>query len=156
MLQNLLLPNRFKKIGWFIFIPSFILGLLIVFFNFSPFYFDVSSLGAYFSLAEEQWNKILEKSNIYAVVGSLFIIGGLFVGFSKEKKEDEFISQIRLSSLLWAVILNYILLLIGFLCFYGFAFLNIVVYNMFTVLIIFIFRFNYILLSKSKKMTNAE
>jgi hypothetical protein len=67
------------------------------------------------------------------------------VGFSKEKNEDEFIANLRLSSLLWAVLVNYGLLLLAFVFVYGFPFLNVMVYNMFTVLIIFIARFNYIL-----------
>lgn len=81
-----MLPSRFRKIGWFILIPSIILCFLIVFFSFSSFYFDVSTLGAYFSLTPEQTGKILEKSNIYIFLGALLAIGGLFVLLSKEKK----------------------------------------------------------------------
>jgi uncharacterized membrane protein len=72
------------------------------------------------------------------------------VGFSKEKNEDEFITNLRQSSLYWAVIVNYILLLFAFVFLYGIAFLNVMLYNMFTILIIFIVRFNYVLYRTSK------
>lgn len=84
------------------------------------------------------------------IIGVLLIVGALFVGFSREKKEDEFIANLRLSSLLWAVYVNYILLLLSLLFVYGTAFLTVMMYNMFTVLIIFIVRFNYVLYKNSK------
>ena len=46
--------------------------------------------------------------------------------------------------------INYILLLLAFLFVYGTDFLIVMIYNMFTVLIIFIVRFNYILYKNSK------
>jgi hypothetical protein len=84
------------------------------------------------------------------LVGVLFIIGGVMVGFSKEKREDEFIANLRLSSLLWSVWVNYLLLLLAFILVWDMSFLNVMVYNMFTILIIFIVRFNYILFKNSK------
>src|SRR5438034_604935 len=53
------------------------------------------------------------------IVGAGFLIGALLVSFSKEKNEDEFIAEIRLSSLLWAVCVSYTLLLVAFLFVYG-------------------------------------
>ena len=90
------------------------------------------------------------------VVGILFIVGAIFVAFSKEKREDEFIANLRLSSLLWAVFVNYLLLIISFAFIYGSAFLNVMIYNMFTVLIIFIARFNYILYKNSKSAADEK
>jgi hypothetical protein len=80
----------------------------------------------------------------------------MFVGFSKEKREDEFIEKIRLSSLLWAVWVNYGLLTLGFLFFFNMAFIYVMVYNMFTVLIIFIVRFNYILYKNNKTVLDEK
>ena len=80
----------------------------------------------------------------------------MFVGFSKEKREDEFIAKLRLSSLLWAVWVNYVLLLFAFLFVYGTSFLTVMIYNMFTVLIIFIVRFNYILYKNAKSVSDEK
>jgi hypothetical protein len=90
------------------------------------------------------------------IVGASFIVGALLVGFTKEKNEDEFIANIRSSSLLWAVSVNYILLFIAFICVYGSAFLSVMIYNMFTVLLIFIIRFNYILYRNAKSVSDEK
>jgi hypothetical protein len=45
----------------------------------------------------------------------------------------------------WAVLVNYLLLFIANWTVYGFNFLNVMIYNMLTVLIIFIVRFHFVL-----------
>jgi ABC-type Fe3+-siderophore transport system permease subunit len=90
------------------------------------------------------------------IIGVLFITGALLVGFSREKREDEFIAGIRLSSLLWAVAVNYLLLLLAFIFIYGTPFLDVMLYNMFTVLILFIARFHYMLYKNSKPLTDEK
>ncbi len=90
------------------------------------------------------------------IIGILFIVGALLVSFSKEKFEDEFIANLRQTSLLWAVLVNYILLLLAFIFIYGTPFFSVMVYNMFTVLIIFIIRFNYVLYRNSKSVLSEK
>ena len=75
----------------------------------------------------------------------------MLIAFAKEKVEDEFISKLRLTSLLWAISINYILLLIGILTVYGLDFLNVLFYNMFTPLVIFIIRFNFLYYKYSRE-----
>jgi hypothetical protein len=158
MSNKLLLPNRYKKIGWLILIPSTILGLISAYNEFGATWiwcrvFAIANDGKdgnyiYFSF---------RNTNITnTVIGALFIIGAMLVSFSKEQNEDEFIAEIRLSSLLWAVCVSYILLLIAFLLVYGSPFLDVMVYNMFTALIIFIVRFNYILYRNSKMVHDEK
>ena len=154
----LLLPNRYKKIGWLIFIPTTIFGIII-----RPLTSEKTTLSAWvFSLfSGDSLSKSKSFSFIYTdvtdtVVGILFIVGGLLIGFSKEKNEDEFIASLRQSSLLWAVLVNYILLLFCFVFIYGMAFFDVMVYNMFTVLIIFIGRFNYVLYRNFKSMAREK
>lgn len=147
MTKQLLLPNRFKRIGWFILIPSLVAGIFS-----SATGFEVEWLNArVFSLFNDD---LFESSKHFSLIttnvtntliGILFLAGALMVSFSKEKQEDEFIANLRLSSLLWSVWVNYGLLLIAFIFVYGLAFFSVMVYNMFTILIIFIIRFNYIL-----------
>lgn len=87
---------------------------------------------------------------------SLMIIGGVLTCFAKEKVEDEFISNLRLNSLLWAIFINYVLLLIGVILIYGVDFFNILLYNIFTPMIIFLIRFNYLLLKNSRLRIHEE
>lgn len=158
MSYKLLLPNKYKKLGWYLMIPAAIVGLYLSFSNFNGFEIN-GKMFALFSdkdLGKSQFFSIVETDFTNTIVGVLFIIGALLVGFSKEKNEDEFIANLRLSSLLWAVLVNYLLLLLCFLFIYDFAFLNVMVYNMFTVLIIFIIRFNYILYKNAQTVPDEK
>ena len=68
----------------------------------------------------------------------------LFIAFSKEKIEDERVAQIRLDSLHFAVYLNYAVLAIQVIFVHGTAFLDVMVYNMFSVLLLFIIRYRVV------------
>lgn len=158
MLQKLLLPHRYKKIGWWIVFPTTILGIILILTDFEGFAFN-TNVFAFFNgeiLGKGDFFSFIYTNVTNTIVGVLFIAGALLVGFSKEKIEDEFIGSLRQSSLLWAVLVNYILLLISFVFIYGTAFLSVMLYNMFTVLLIFIIRFNYVLYHNSKSMPGEK
>ncbi len=158
MKSKLLLPNRYKKLGWIILIPATILGLVLAYNEFGCDWL----WGKVFAIANEgtelhyKYFTFTNTNITNTVIGSLFIIGALLVSFSKEKYEDEFIAELRLSSLLWAVCVSYLLLLIAFVLVYGTPFMDVMVYNMFTVLIIFIIRFNYLMYKNAKTITDEK
>jgi hypothetical protein len=158
MPSKLLLPNRFKIIGWCLLIPSTILGLIMTLASYEVPWLNARVFAMFNDpfLGKGQSFVFITTNITNTVVGILFIIGALFAGFSKEKKEDEFIANLRLSSLLWAVWVNYILLLLAFAFIYGTSFFTVMMYNMFTVLIIFIVRFNYILNKNSKPVPDEK
>ncbi|MEO6820087.1 MAG: hypothetical protein ABI266_03810 [Ginsengibacter sp.] len=158
MINKMLLPNRYKIIGWIIFIPTAILGLFL-----SVTDFDGLSLNAkVFALinseffGKRQFFTFITTDITGTIVGILFILGALLIGFSKEKNEDEFIAKLRQSSMLWAILINYILLIFCLVFIYGSAFYSVMLYNMFTVLVIFIFRFNYVLYTSTKSMSDEK
>ena len=97
--------------------------------------------------------KIIENSILDELISLAIIIGGLIVGFSKEKIEDEFIYKLRKDSLVWALLFNYMVLVFAILFIYDFTFFDVLVFNMFTPLIFFIVRFNFL---KHKSGTNEE
>jgi len=165
MNKYLLLPHRFKAIGWCILIPATMAGVYLIaksfevtwlrttvfsFFGHDGFVHNGNSLTGNHNFS------FITVDVTLSLVGFLFIMGGLMVSFSKEKTEDEFISNLRLSSLLWSVWVNYVLLLIAFVFIWNFDFLSVMVYNMFTILIIFIIRFNFILYKNSKMATDEK
>jgi hypothetical protein len=156
MTHSLLFPHKYKRVGWFILIPSFILGLIHIFTHREEASLQTKVLSIFPDMNSEKYFQLIEVNLYYTILGIFFIVGAMLVGFSKEVKEDEYIAQERLSSLLWAVFVNYALLLIAFIFVYNFKFLDIMVYNMFTVLIFFIFRFNFILFKHRKDLSNAE
>lgn len=153
MENKLLLPNGFKKPGWFIMVPAMIAGVFLSFHGYEADWLNVKV----FALFDSDFNgsrfcQFIDDNITNELVGLLFLTGAFFVAFSKEKTEDEFIAKLRLSSLLWAVCVNYVLLFLTFIFVYGLSFYSMMIYNMFTVLIFFIVRFNYILYRNSKTM----
>jgi hypothetical protein len=158
MSGKLLLPTKFKIPGWCLLIPATILGIILSFTDFETGWLHAKVFAIFNDdiFVKSQLFSFIETDITNTVVGILFIVGAMFVGFSKEKREDEFIAKLRLSSLLWAVWVNYVLLFLSFLFVYGTAFLTVMIYNMFTVLIIFIVRFNYILYKNSKTVSDEK
>lgn len=145
----LLLPNRFKRAGWFIFLPSLVLGLVslsgITNFQIS---LPVIYNSGFLNDGEQGFLKTAEIDLFPNLFGILIIIGGILVGFSKEKIEDEYISTLRLKSVFWSLLMTYAAILILFLTVFGTAFFTLMILIMFLPLVLYVFRFNYLLLKK--------
>ncbi len=158
MKTNFLFPNKFKKIGWIIFIPVFILSILWVIFEFEPEFLDVSVISLFNDefLQDMQIMIIIENNIADEILGILLIVSSLLIAFSKERNEDEFISKIRLESLVWATYVNYAILILAFIFIYNMIFFWVAVFNMFTILIFFIIRYNWALYKLKKSMSHEE
>jgi len=142
MRSKLLLPHRFKWIGIFLFIPFLILGLLNRYNS-----FQIEALNFYFE-GGSIFRPVQNLTDELALTGS--IISLLMVAFAREKQEDEFINHTRLESWQWAVLINFLMLIIATWVFYDEAYIDVMMYNLLTPLIIFIIRFNWVL-SKNKR-----
>lgn len=131
-----LIPNRFKIGGWVVLIPSIVLGIIHLFNDtFMWEALDWSVPWYWFNAPSDNFtNELLML---------LVLFSALIVAFSKTKEEDEYVQKIRLDSLVWSMYLNYGIVFLGIVGVYGFAFLNVLVFNLFTPLFIFIARFNY-------------
>ncbi len=158
MKQFIILPNHFKKIGWFILVPSLILGVYIVAtgYEFDWLEAKVFAIISDRSLSDREYFRFMDTNITNTLTGVLCIVGAMMVGFSREKIEDEYIAGIRLSSLLWAVGVNYLLLLLAFLFIYDSPFMDVMVYNMFTILLLFIARFNFVLYKNAKYVPDEK
>ncbi|MFC4261319.1 hypothetical protein ACFOWM_00385 [Ferruginibacter yonginensis] len=152
----ILFPHRYKKIGWLIAVPSFIMGLIIIFTDYESPLLNGTMVSIFPTLSSSGYFSNVSVNFTNTIIGAAFLIGCMLVAFSKEKIEDEFIAKMRLSSLIWAVFINYILLLVGFIIVYDIAFINVMLYNMYTVLIIFIIRFHYLLFKNAHILKYAE
>ena len=142
MRSKLLLPSRFKWIGLCLFIPFLIVGILN---RYNGFQFD------FLTIVREHnsiLNPVQNLTDELALTGS--IISLLMIAFAKEKHEDEFIYHSRLESWEWAVLINFLLLLVACWIFYNEAFIDVMMYNLLTPLIIFIIRFNWVLIRNKR------
>lgn len=154
MKTNYLFPNKFKIYGWIILIPAAIVGVLSLIYEIqlSALEFEVPALFIDEFMGEKSFVGTVVNNIFNEIIGVLIILSSILVAFSKEKNEDEYISKIRLDSLVWAVYVNYVILLFALLFIYDYSFMFVMIFNMFTILIFFIIRF-YWQLNKLKKQS---
>ncbi len=147
MTTQFLLSHRFKFIGWCLAIPSLIWLVLV-------FIFDMDFL-SFLKYDKEVWFKMSNESFSDEVFCISFLIGMLLIAFSAEKIEDERVQRLRLEAFQWAVLANSLILMLAVLLIYDFAFFVVMEYNMFTTLIIFILRFQYLIWRDSKTIAES-
>jgi len=148
MKSRFLLPTHYRKIGWVIFIPFLILGIFSLHMEFEFEWLDFKVRSGDGNIFD---NPAVENfTNELASIGVL--IGLIFIAFAREKVEDEFMMKLRLESLVIAVLVNYVLLFFAILFVYGLDFIFVWVYNMYTVLILFIARFYWVKRRESKML----
>ena len=156
MNTSFLFPNRFKVIGWLLFIPSFIFGIVA---RVLPLDFENYLTLKVFAIYEQGFFSkntffgFIENGFLDEILLSFLIIGSILIGFSKLKVEDEFIAKIRYESLVWATYFNFGMLLFTTLFIFGGAYFDVMILNVFSMLFFFIIRFHYIIfkLQKSEK-----
>ena len=146
-----LLPNKFKKPGMILLTVFVVLGLFFTIFDWQPEFLNVR----WFSLFPD--DLLGSKNNLMDEILSVgIILSGLMAGFSREKEEDEYISRIRLNALVWAVYVNYAILLLAIIFISGTAFLSVMIYNMFTTILFFIIRYQWLLYRGRKEAGDEE
>lgn len=153
-----LLPHRFKWMGFLL------LGLAVLWAFLEA---DATALPSFLNArvpalmgsgahSETVWFTTVRVNLTYTLQGVLFVVGGLLVAFSREPQEDEYLLQLRLSAFQWAVFANYAVLLVLFLGVYGIDFLYLLSYQLYTVLVLFILRFHYLLYTNRNSMTDEK
>lgn len=163
MKKSYLFPTYFKKIGWVITLSNLILLLInglidnieLKFQMFAFYGSDVSKLFVQDS-GETGFFHVVETSYFTTLFPILFILGLIFVAFSKHKNEDEYISKIREQSLVWSMIVGYLIFILLTLFLYGTVYIAVIMYDIYLFLILFIFKFNFELYRLKKSLRNEE
>lgn len=136
-----LLPFNVKRLGWIILLPALFLGIMVLYWEFAIPGFEITvPYGTTLFAGKPLVNNLTDE-----LVAIIIVVALVLIAFSEEKEEDEWVSKIRLESLQWSVYANYILLILAILFVYDIYFFQALVYNMYTILILFILRFNYVL-----------
>lgn len=139
MRSKFLLAPKFKVIGWVMLLIFLALGILVYFFDFR---IDALTIKPD-TRSGNLFDNMVNFTDEIALTG--IIVALLFISFAKERNEDEFINHTRLESWQAAIFINYILLLIAVWLIHGTRFLDVMMYNMLTIPLIFIIRFHYVL-----------
>ena len=154
MQTRFLFPHRYKRLGWALALVGLALGLLEMYgaLHLPPL------LGWLPSLVGDLPNSVnghavRDNHDLYAV---LFIIGGLLAACSRERREDEYIGQIRLDSLLWALYAYSALLVAAFVLVSGTEFFAVMTYALFAPLLLFMLRFHLALYRSAHPASHDE
>lgn len=151
MYKQLLLPSKYSFIEYFLFIPAAIAHLFFTKYNSDQLWRvkfpvivndEILKTAVYF--------KFTEVPLFNTIFGILALTGLVFIAFAKVKHEDEYTNSLRLNSWQWSVLINCFLLLFCFLFIYGLPFFAVMFYNMYSILLIFIIRFKYLLYKNNK------
>ena len=159
MKRSYLLPSGFRKAGWCMFIPGVILGLLYL-------------TGEYPAWLELGGTKALalfdgfSDTNTFSVTFNdswteefiiiLLAIALQFIGFSREKDEDECIANIRMNALVWAITVNTLLLIASTLLIFGLPYLTFMSIYMFSLMVLFIAKYQWLIYRFRKNSSNDE
>lgn len=151
MKDSLLLPNKYRRIGYTL-LPFAIAWLVLSsFFNISLFSFlrinqaGTESHGFFSSSEDFPWSKNFSADLNGTIAITLTLVALFLVAFSKEKKEDEYVSSVRLKAFQISIYMNYIILAVATVLVYGFSYLMVIEINLFTIPIIFILVYNYLI-----------
>ncbi|WP_297764628.1 hypothetical protein [uncultured Muriicola sp.] len=143
-MKNYLFPNRFKTLSGWVFYLSLITGFIL--WNTDAFdnylVIPVPDLFGTDGLFDRGsgWMKNGVLDELFTV---LIIVSGLIHSFSKEKVEDELIGKLRLDSLIWSLYINYGLVIIATLLIYDIIYFNVLIFNLFTVILFFNLRLRF-------------
>ena len=138
MNKNYLFPHRFRIIGWVLAIVA-VAGYLCL----PEFHFKMPSLyfDTFFDDENESGFFRMARTNSLSIAMILLTIGLLFIGFSKEKVEDEFVQYLRAQSLIWATYVTATLFIATTLLIYGIAYIYVPFLVFYVFLILFIIKF---------------
>ncbi len=144
MLSKIHLPHRFQWIGWVLFVLSAVLAFMTLSFEFE--WLEIANIRkpGIFSNSDENF------TNEVAVI--LLFISLFSIAFTKEKKEDEYIQKIHLDSILFAAYGYFILNIIGAMLFYGFNFFSFLLLNMYSIPLLFIARFRWVMFCQRQSL----
>ena len=129
MKKNYLFPHYFQWIGLAIAVISFVALCVGPNMDFS---IRMPALYNGFRMAD---------TGMFSIAMPLLIIGLIFLGFSKEKVEDEFVQYLRSQSLIWSTYVTAGLFILGTLLIYGITYLLIPYMVFFVFLLLFILKF---------------
>jgi hypothetical protein len=158
MKTHFLFPRQFRKIGWLLFVPALIVAFAVAFTG-----LDIENMltTKVFAIVDDGlfqptgFFRFNQNSIADEILLAMLMIGGILIGFSKQNNEDEFIGRIRYESLVWATYFNFAILLLATLLVYGTHYFEVLVANVFTLLLFFVIRF-HVMLYKLSKTTGDE
>ncbi len=137
-MKNLLLPYPWKVFGVLLALSGSILAVLYIWFDFR---FTMPVFAVFSSFMETKMLVTFRTNFADELILLLLICGFGLIVFSKEKNETDNLDPLRIKALVKAIIANTVLLLFSILFVFGSGFIAVLVFNLFSVPIFYIFFF---------------
>ncbi len=96
------LPYRFRYVSFLLLIISFV-AAYFYFWGGRPAFFEIPVFAIVTSYAETRWMVVAQTNALDEIAVVFGILGLLFLGFSREKQENNEYDPIRLKALLYSV-----------------------------------------------------
>jgi len=140
-----LFPHRYRWIGWAAAVPAAVIMILNLYFEFGFGFLHYRESAWVQDSLDGPFLFSLHAHNFTREVAAIvLILGLLMIAFSRERVEDERTMKLRLEALLWSVYLNTALILLAIIFTYGEMFLEVMLYNVCSTLVIFIARYAWV------------
>lgn len=160
MKKNYLFPPYFKMIGLIMLLPTLCFGFIIYInsmlggimdniirqVNNSPY---PDGIAPYAALINSGWPWL------YQIIIFAFTLSFAFMAFSREKVEDEYIWKIRMNSLVFALMIDCILICVAIFTLFGMNFVTFMVFNFYLIVAIYLVTFR-IAIYRAKKIIDYE
>jgi len=151
MKKNYLFPHQFRMVGWALVIAAVAAYVACrIWFPDWRFYIPALYYDSPFLEDKVEGFFVMADTGILTIVIPLLTIGLLFIGFSKEKIEDEFVKSVREQSLVWATYITAALFILATLMIHGFAYTYVPYLVFFVFLTLFIVKFKIALFRFNK------
>jgi hypothetical protein len=147
MKKTFLFPSYFRKIGWIISITTLLYLLIGLIFFADDFDFKfimpaIVALGEIINFSPETaYFVFTETSFTTTLFPVLMIIGFVFMAFSRERNEDEYVSKIRERALVWSVLATCVVLILSILLIYGLSAFYVFWFDFLFFLLLFVIKF---------------
>jgi len=134
MIKITFLPYKFKFLGFALIVIGCFFAVLYNCFGFS---LQMPAFAIYSSFMQTKIFTIIHTNFADELILLLLIAGLLFLMFSEDRFENQHLNQFRIKALIYAIITNYLLLIFSILFIFGGGFMSVLIFNLFSILIIY-------------------
>lgn len=151
-----LLARRWLPWAWLMLSTGFALGLFSMFSGWEPAWLDARvpdffdnsiNLGSFSEFQDGETKSAyppwVDNNLLDEIALTLILIGALLSVLVRRNQEDEFMMKLRLEALLWAAIVNGLLLLLAVWLVYNLSFYYVMISALFLFYLLFLLRFEW-------------
>ena len=154
--KDLLLPKVFKTIGSILLIPGIILYIIRFPLGRSIKFLNMKVFAIYSQYLDSKYFVWIEHNITQELCGVFLLTGLMFIAFSREKNENEIIRAIRSRSFILSFYINCSFLIAALLFTYGIAFLEMIMFNMISALLLYVVIFRYYCIKYRRSVNSAS